>query len=231
MKQQVTVGIVLSRTNYGEADRIITVLTNTQGKLRLLAKGVRKIKSRMVGGIELFNVNDITYIVGRGEMGTLISARLKKGYTHIVKDVNRTMYAYEVLKTFNRITEDSPEPAYFTALGKCLEALNDQEVPLEFIRLWLSLQLLKLEGHAPNLVTDIKGQALVADANYLFSFDDMAFSASARGPFSSSHIKLLRLAERASSPLKLAKVQLDKTILPPTVQLAKAMLSQNSGIE
>ncbi|MCA9330182.1 DNA repair protein RecO, partial [Candidatus Saccharibacteria bacterium] len=62
MKQIVTVGIVLARINYGEADRIVTILTPDHGKIRLLARGVRKIKSRLAGGIELFSINDLTYI-------------------------------------------------------------------------------------------------------------------------------------------------------------------------
>jgi DNA repair protein RecO (recombination protein O) len=73
MQQLQTRGIILSRTDFGEADRILTVLTPQQGKLRLMAKGVRKIKSKLAGGIELFSVSDITYIRGKGELGTLIS--------------------------------------------------------------------------------------------------------------------------------------------------------------
>ena len=51
MKQVVTKAIVLARTNYGEADRIVSVLTADKGKVRLLAKGVRKIKSKMMAKV------------------------------------------------------------------------------------------------------------------------------------------------------------------------------------
>lgn len=230
MKQIVTQGIVLSRTNYGEADRILTVLTPDQGKIRLVAKGVRRIKSRMAGGIELFTVNDITYIQGRGELGTLISSRLKKNYGSIVKDVDRTMYAYDVLKLINKVTEDSPEPEYFDLLGKCLSAINDATVSLDLIRLWLCMQLLKFGGHTPNFHTDLEGRVLEENIHYHFSFDDMIFNAHQSGPFISKHIKLLRLAQQTSNPAKLAQVQGTQDILIPLVQLAKTMLQQHQRV-
>ena len=45
MKQIVTPAIVLSRMNYGEADRILHVITPKQGKISIVAKGVRRVKS------------------------------------------------------------------------------------------------------------------------------------------------------------------------------------------
>jgi len=80
MKQLVARAIVLSRTDFGEADRIITLLTPDQGKVRLVARGVRRAKSKIAGGIELFSISDITYMTGKGDLGTLISARLDRHY-------------------------------------------------------------------------------------------------------------------------------------------------------
>jgi DNA repair protein RecO (recombination protein O) len=47
-------GIVLKRRNVGEADRILTVFTKKYGKIRVIAKGVRRITSRRAGHIEVF---------------------------------------------------------------------------------------------------------------------------------------------------------------------------------
>src|SRR4051812_30345333 len=105
MRQIVTKGIVLSRTDFGEADRILTVLTPNEGKISLMAKGVRKIKSKLAGGIELFSISSITFIPGRGEVGTLISSRLDIHFSNIVRDINRTMLGYDMLKLINRVTE------------------------------------------------------------------------------------------------------------------------------
>ena len=56
MKQQTTKAIVLRRTNYGEADRIVTFLTPV-GKIRAMVKGVRGSKGKWAGGIGLFPRN------------------------------------------------------------------------------------------------------------------------------------------------------------------------------
>lgn len=225
MNRVTTEGIILRRTNFGEADRIITVLTPDHGKVRLMAKGVRKSRSKLAGGIELFSVSFVTYIVGRGDINTLISTRLKKHYGRIVKDVNRTMFGYDMIKLVDRITEDGAEEDYFDLLKSATAALDDFEVNTELIRLWLYLQLLSRGGHSPNLKTDINKQVLKPQANYSFSFDDMAFAPAQSGPYNSAHIKLLRLAAKTSSAVKLKNVQGAGEVLGPCVQLVKTVLS------
>ncbi len=207
MKQLVTQAIVLGRTDYGEADRILTLLTPQQGKLRLMAKGVRRVKSKLAGGIELFSISSVTYVSGRGEIGTLVSTRLHKYYSHIVKDLDRTMLGYELIKELNKITEDEPESAYFELLEAAFVALDDRAIALELIRFWFSAQLLRLGGHAPNLQTDTAGQKLLPDKTYGFDFDHMAFTLTDDGQFDANHIKLLRLCLSGSSPTLLASIR------------------------
>ena len=103
MRRYITQGIVLTRTDYAEADRILSFLTSDHGKVRAIAKGVRKERSKMAGGVELFCVNELSFIKGRGEISTLVSSRLIKYFETIVKDINRTMYGYSFLKLLNKI--------------------------------------------------------------------------------------------------------------------------------
>jgi DNA repair protein RecO (recombination protein O) len=207
MKQLLTKGIILSRTDYGEADRIITLLTPEQGKLRLMARGVRKARSRLAGGIELFSTADITYMTGRGEIGTLISARLIKYYSQIVKDIDRVQLGYDLIKTLHRATEDQPEPEYFTLLEQAFAALDDADIGQQLIRLWFKAQLLKQAGHSPNLTTDTAGQKLSAADSYDFDFDAMSFAPRDTSGFTSDHIKLLRLLFSDNSPKSINQVQ------------------------
>lgn len=223
MKQVVTQGIVLARTNYGEADRIITLLTPDHGKLRLMAKGVRKSKSKLAGGIELFSVSDITFIRGRGDVGTLVSSRLKKHYGEIVKDLDRTMLAYELIKQLNRATEDECEPDYFELMELTLAALDDLTILNELIQVWFSAQLLKRGGHTPNLQTDKAGNKLEPDQNYTFSFDDMAFTSAPTARFSASHIKLLRLLFSSHTPQQIKQVQGVSQLLKDITPLIQTM--------
>lgn len=207
MKQQVSAGIILSRTDYGEADRIISLLTPQQGKVRLMAKGVRRVKSKLAGGIELFSISTVTYLQGRRDLGTLISARLDHHYGGIVKDIQRTMLGYDLIKRLDKATEDEPEEEYYSLLKASFEALEDPTVALDIIRLWFMMQLLRLAGHTPNLQTDITGAKLQPDMSYSFSFDDMTFAAAPSGSFTANHIKFLRLGFAGYPAKSLGQVQ------------------------
>lgn len=225
MKQLVTQGIILARTDYGEADRILTLLTPDHGKLRLLAKGVRRIKSKLAGGIELFSVSHITFIRGRSELGTLVSTRLITHYGHIVGDLNRTMLGYELIKELHKITEDEAVDDYFELLKQAFEALDDTDIPLPLIRLWFSAELLRLGGHSPNLQTDGAGAKLQADGRYLFDFEAMCFTPSDRpDTFDASQIKFLRLAFSGHQPKVLNQVQGSKQLAESCGPLVQAII-------
>lgn len=218
MNSIVTKGIVLTRTDFGEADRIITFLTSDHGKLRAMAKGVRKSQSKLAGGIELFSISNLTFIKGRGEIYTLISTRLDKHFGKIVTELDRTQAGYAILKLLNRATEDQPESAYFDLLTRSFEALNDLDVDPTLTKLWFEMQLLKLSGHSPNLKTDTKGQALQVNGAYAFHFDRMTFQPVAQkspARLPTEAIKFLRLGFSNHRPKALQRIQdLDKLIAP-----------------
>ncbi len=223
MNQLVTRAIILSRTDYGEADRILTVLTPQYGKLRLLAKGVRRVKSKLAGGIELFSVSEIAYIRGRGDIGTLVSTRLQKYYGHIVQDLERTMTAYELIKQLNKLTEDEVEEAYFTLLQDAFVALDDAAVGLPLIRFWFSAQLLRLEGQTPNLQTDDHNEPLQADRTYAYNSDRMAFTPDDRGTFDASVIKVLRLTFNGATATALQHIQGIDALVPAAARLVQSL--------
>lgn len=206
MNQLVTRGIVLRRINYGEADRILTLLTPEYGKLRLMARGVRKVKSKLAGGIELFSISQVTFIHGKGDIGTLVSTRLETHYGNIIGQIERVQLGYELIKQLDKATEDVTEADYFTLLAASFAALNDTALPPSLILLWFSAQLLRLAGLTPNLSHDQTGTKLAADRRYVFSFDDGAFVAQPTGSFGSQEIKFLRLLFGSYEPAALARI-------------------------
>jgi DNA repair protein RecO len=216
---------VLTRTDYGEADRIVTLLTPEYGKLRLMARGVRKVKSRLAGGIELFSISEIGFVQGRGELGTLISARLIEHYGLIIRDIERVQQGYTLIKMLHRATEDQTEPEYFGLLQQTLAALNDPAISLELIGLWFQAQLLRLSGHTPNLRTDTSGQALAPAEHYLFDFDSVAFRPHAEGQSTAAHIKVLRLLCSDNPPQAITQVQGLAELLPDVAPLITTMRS------
>lgn len=229
MRQQiVTQGIVLSRTDYQEADRILTVLTPDQGKLRLIAKGVRRPKSKLAGGIELLSVSDLTVLPSPRELKTLISSRLTKHFGQIVTDIQRTMLAYELLKTINRHTEDEPEESYYQLTVDALEGLNDLDIPYQVVELWFTVRLLLINGHAPNVREDSEGVPLSVEKQYVFDFDSMSFRDQKGAPFVANHIKLIRLCMSADSPTVLKQIHDFESYLGDTLSLTRSMIKQNA---
>ncbi|HUB93083.1 MAG TPA: DNA repair protein RecO [Verrucomicrobiae bacterium] len=205
--QHVTDAIVLTRTDYGEADRILTLLTPTYGKVRLMAKGVRRVRSKLAGSIELFSVTNVTFVKGRGDIGTLVSARLQTYYGRIVQNIDRTMLGYELIKQLHKVTEDELESDYFQLLEQAFIALDDPTISCDLIRVWFSAQLLRLSGHTPNLRTEPDGTKLATTQRYEFSFDDRAFMARPDAPYDADVIKFLRLIFNGNIPHILARVE------------------------
>lgn len=230
MKQFRTQAIILNRTDYGEADRILTFLTPDHGKVKAIAKGVRKQKSKLAGGIELFSVSDLSFIVGRSEINTLRSSRLIKHYGNIVKDLDRTSLAYDLIKKINKTTEDSPESAYFHLLNEAFVALDDIKIDLGLIELWFNMQLLRLAGHTPNLRTDTNGQELSPKAVYNFDFDQMHFFAENKGGFKADYIKFLRLGFGPHTAKALSRIQDSSKLAKKLQPMVQTMLQNHVRI-
>ncbi|OVE79261.1 DNA repair protein RecO [bacterium G20] len=224
MNRYTTKGIILSRTDYGEADRILNFLTPNRGKVRAIAKGARKSQSKLAGGIELFSVSDLTLIVGRGELNTLISSRLVRHYGNIVKNIERTNLAYEMLRMMNKATEEQPEPAYFKLLDQSLTALDDHSLDMDLTKLWFDMQLLKLAGHIPNLHTDSTGAKLAVSKNYNVNFEQMSFEPANSGPLTANHIKFLRLGFRADRPQTIHRINDAASLAEACAPLIQTML-------
>ncbi len=224
MRQLRTQAIILKRTDYAEADRIITFLTPDHGKLKAIAKGVRKSKSKLAGGIELFCVSDISFIPGKREISTLVSTRLIKNYGNIVKDLERTNAGYTFIKLLDKVTEDAAEESYFELLRETFAALDDNNVDLELINVWFSMQMLRLSGHTPNLRTNKAGEKLMPGQKYSFDFEKMCFSDEGRGGFKAEDIKFLRLGFSNNSVQALNRIDGLKKLTKSAQPIVQSML-------
>lgn len=221
-----TTGIVLRRVNYGEADRIITFLTPDQGKIAAIAKGVRKSKSKLAGGIELFSVSEISFIKGKRDIDTLISSRLKEHYGNIVKDLDRTQLAYDFLKLIDKSTEDNLEPDYFHRLQLGLEALDDNDIEAPLVNIWFMAQMLALSGHAPDLYLERGGDKLSAKSTYDFDFDTMHFMQDSNNSrYGRDHIKFLRLIFGDNKPKTISRIEGVAVFADITLPLVRTMLA------
>ncbi len=196
---------MLSRVNYGEADRIMQLITPDHGKISVIAKGVRRERSKLAGGIELLAVCDVTVHQGKGDLGIVTSARLDTFFSYILQDYDRLQFAYYILKDISRASELLSETAFYELAHESLSSLNDKNIALEITDTWYRLQMAILLGVGINLSTDGNGMKLVEDTRYRFDVEDMAFVYDERGNYTSEHIKLLRVMS-AQNPRVIAQI-------------------------
>lgn len=145
-----TTGIVIGRTNFGEADRIIRFITPEHGKLSAVARGVRKIKSRAAGHLELFGEVGLMLANGRN-LDIITSARLAWYPHQLTVDYTRLGLAYAFASMTDRVSEERhAQPELYAHLRDALRALETGSTgPL--IELWYKLRLLNLAGYRPEL--------------------------------------------------------------------------------
>lgn len=194
-----TRAIVLRRTNYGEADRILHLLT-PEGKRSVMARGVRKEKSRLAGGIELFAICDVVITEGKGDLGILTSARLVQFYRHILEDYDTMQFAYEAVKQVGRASEMVDEPEWYDVLSEVLMALDTLTISRQLIQTWFYLRHAALLGHEMSLIHDTAGEPLQPDLRYLYDESEMGLREAPQGNITADHIKLMRLIN--AKPLK-----------------------------
>ncbi len=186
-----TEGIVLRRTNYGEADRILNIITPV-GKVAAIAKGVRKPKSKLAGGVEMFCLSELVVHRGKGELGIVTSARMKKQYGEIVKDLERMEMAAEMLKKIDKAAEGVGQGEFFEILRQGLEGLNNG-VDLKLVVSWFRLNFKRASGEEMNLYRDNTGEKLVEGKRYDWWGTEEAFVVSEAGEAGANEIKMLRL--------------------------------------
>ena len=220
MRQFKDRAIVLRRTNYGEADRVVAFLTHEHGKVAAMAKGVRRPKSKLGGGLEPFSESIITFGQGRGQLAIVLSTRLEKFYSNIISDYDRLQFGYEAIKLIDRSTEDDVDGSFFELLRRAFKFLDTLAIPIQFTELWFRLRLEELLGRVPDLQHDAAGEPLLASHTYFYDVHERGLVASAAGPLAAAHIKLLRLA-RDHSPAVLAAVQGAHELLPECLHLAR----------
>ena len=219
MKTITTRAIVLRRTNYGEADRILQLLT-PEGRRSVMARGVRKQKSKLAGGIELFAICDVVLGEGRGQLGVLASSRLVYFYRHIIEDYDRLQFGYFAIGQVTKASENVDEPEWFDLLSEVFMGLDAMTIPLSLTQTWFYLKYAGLLGHQLNLEIDTNGEKLMSERSYRYDVGEQGLRELPSGELTAAHIKLLRLISTRSIKI-LAQIGGVDEILPSVFQVAR----------
>lgn len=200
MKNHKDYAVVLSRIDYGERDRILTLLCRNHGKVSALAKSVRSEKSRLAGGIELLSESEVSFVEGKSDLRTLTGARLIQYFDKLAGDMQRMQQAFAFIKIVNDISDEAAGQEYYPVLLTGLKSLNDNSYDSKVVDIWFNLNLMKLSGSEPNLQLDES-----EDESYRFDYDRQQFAPNGSGSFTKNDLKLLRLCLSQPKPPRLQK--------------------------
>jgi DNA repair protein RecO (recombination protein O) len=143
-------GVVLRTYKLGEADRIVAILTRGHGKVRAVAKGVRKTKSRFGGRLEPASHVDLLLYEGRGELDIVSQAETLDHFRPLRDDLDRLGQAVAMLEAADQLSlEGEPNRRLYDMLVGALRTLADRQAPL-VVPAFL-LKALALEGFRPEV--------------------------------------------------------------------------------
>lgn len=140
-----TEGLVLKRSDFGEADRVVTVLTDRYGKISVIARGVRKITSRRAGNIEV--LNRVKLHLFKAKSYSLSEAESIETFNKLKENLTLSTTAFHVIELVDRLTpEEQKNPMLYELVVKILQILEKNPRQI-FVRAF-EVKLLSLLGFA-----------------------------------------------------------------------------------
>jgi DNA repair protein RecO (recombination protein O) len=142
-------GIVLRSTDYGEGNKIISLLTAELGKVSVMARGAKKSKSRHAAVTQVFTLADFVFFKQKGHMGTLNHADIIEGHHALREDLSKSAYSAYLVEMTDRMLGDEEGSAYiFGQLKAGLSAIEDNKDMQIVIHLY-EMKMFELAGYLP----------------------------------------------------------------------------------
>ena len=143
-------GIVLRGYPFGEADKVVVLLSPNHGKVRAVAKGIRKTKSRFGGRLEPFTHVDVLLYEGRN-LDTITQVSVVEAYSHIRLDLDRVLAGGTMIEAIDAVAQEGAgSHRQFLLLQRGLRALEAGPVHPDLVTAFL-LKLAAIIGVAPSL--------------------------------------------------------------------------------
>lgn len=144
--------VVLRHMEYGEADRILTLYTLEKGKIKAIAKGVRKLHSRKAGHLEPFTRVNLFFAQGR-DLSIITQAETISPFYKLRENLTLTSYSAYVVELLERFSyEEGPNRDLYNLLVDTLTRLETNPLSRTVIH-YYEVRLLDLLGFRPDLQT------------------------------------------------------------------------------
>jgi len=160
--------VIISHKDFGEADRLVTFFSLEGGKIRALAKGVRKIRSRKAAYLEPFMHSKVVLAWGK-TFWIITQADAIHNNLAIRDSLEKTGQAAYVMELADRLSiEEEPAPAVFRLLVDTLKRVNEGEDAFNTLR-FFELRLLDRAGFRPDLTNCVGCGKKITAQNQYFS--------------------------------------------------------------
>ncbi|MFD1952644.1 DNA repair protein RecO [Paenibacillus thailandensis] len=145
-------GIVIRSMDYGESNKIVTLLTNSSGKAGVLVKGAKKVKSRFGSLAQPFTYGEFVFFRGpNGGLGSLNAGEIYESYHTLRENLDQAAYASYVAELTDRaLQEDEAGGFLFEQLKACLNGYVLGKDPQIVTHLY-EMRILEAAGYAPGL--------------------------------------------------------------------------------
>ncbi len=145
-------GVVLRSMKLGEADKIVTVMTQGAGKVRAVAKGIRKTTSRFGARLEPFTHVSLMLYHGRGQLDTITQAEIIAPHMAIREDLRLFAAGETMLEAVDKVAEEHERNVRLVLLLLAgLRALDARPADPAAVAESFMLKLLSLSGFHPSL--------------------------------------------------------------------------------
>lgn len=160
-----TKGYVLRRFNLGEADRIITFITPDHGKLKAVARGVRRMKSKLAGHLELFSHVELQIAIGKS-LDVITGAKLIEAPPEF--DYGQLAQAYLYAQMIDKLLDEDDQPQdSYVLMQMALDDLTAYKAS-NLGELYFKLRLAAILGHQPGLASCVRCGKSGPDYQYFF---------------------------------------------------------------
>lgn len=161
--------VVLEHHEWGEADRLLTLFTREHGRMRAVAKGVRRLRSRKAGHLEPFT--RVALVLARGrDLWIVTQAETLEANLALHGDLEGIGYASYVVELLERLTyEEGPNPNLYRLLVDTLRRLDENLDPPGLILRYFELHILNLAGFRPELAECIACRQPIQPEDQYFS--------------------------------------------------------------
>ncbi len=200
-----TRGFVLKRMDLGEADKILTIYTPDSGKIRAVAKGVRRPGSRLGGHVDDFAYADMLLARGR-DLDVVTQSQTLDSFRQLREELWRASYGYYVAELVDNFTEErlGNEPLFDLLITAFDLLSSESELPV--VVRFFELHMLRLVGYRPELERCVRCRAEIQPETNYFSPALGGVVCPTCGPVEGSAVqislnalKLLRYLQRLNS--------------------------------